>query len=75
MNVPVLSILSGWARERILRAKEVFRDRIYGVEKVTALSLYVGYEYGVLDKRFIHGLYLRGEVDFIIISAGYGACF
>jgi len=72
MNVSVLSRLSDWARERLLRARELFRDRIYGVEEVTALSLYVGYEYEVLDKRLIHDLYLRGEVDFIIISAGYG---
>ena len=72
MNVSILSMLSDWAKERLLRARELFRDRIYGVQNVTALSLYVGYEYEVLDKRLIHDLYLRNTMDFIIISAGYG---
>jgi len=75
MNVSILSKLSDWAREKLLRARELFRDRIYGVQDVTVLSLYVGYEYEVLNKRLIHDLYLRNTMDFIIISAGYGACF
>jgi len=39
---------------------------------VTALSLYVGHEYEALDKRLVYDFYIKGVVDFAIISAGYG---
>jgi len=72
VNTSVLDKLSDWAKKRLLEARKVFKNKIYSKREVTALSLYVGYEYEVLDKGLIHDLYLRGGVDFIIISAGYG---
>ncbi len=72
LNVSILNSLSDSARNKLLYARGVFKNTIYGTRAVTALSLYVGLEYKVLRKDLIHKLYLRGLIDFIIISAGYG---
>ncbi|RLF16970.1 MAG: hypothetical protein DRZ82_10260 [Thermoprotei archaeon] len=72
LDVSILNSLSDSARDKLLHARRIFNDKVYGTRAVTALSLYVGHEYEVLDKRLIYELYLKGIIDFIVISAGYG---
>ena len=72
LDVSILNSLSDSAKNKLLHARGVFNDKIYGTRAVTALSLYVGHEYKVLNKSLIYKLYLKGLIDFIVISAGYG---
>ncbi len=72
LDVSILNSLSDSAKDKLLQARETFSDKIYGTQAVTALSLYVGHEYRVLNKSLIYELYLKGIIDFIVISAGYG---
>jgi len=72
LDVSILDNLSNCFKDKLLYARGVFNDKIYGTRVVTALSLYVGHEYKALDKCLIYELYLKGIIDFIVISAGYG---
>ena len=72
MDQSVLNVVSPRYANILMRGRELLKKNIYGGRDVTALSLYDGFEYRVLDKWLVKEKYLIGEVDFVIISAGYG---
>ncbi len=72
VNVSILDYLDVGYREALLVGRRVFNKYVTGVKDVTALSLYNGLEYRVLNKRLVYEKYLSKEIDFLIISGGYG---
>ncbi len=68
----ILSVLPDMYKDLLIKSRKLFEHVIYGRNNVSALSMYNGYEYQVLEKLLIHSLFLKGKIDFIIISAGYG---
>lgn len=72
MDQSVLNVVSPRYAHTLMKGRELLEQNVYGGRSVTALSLYNGFEYKVLDRWLVKERYLKGEIDFIIISAGYG---
>ncbi len=68
----MLDYLDEKYRRRLVLARESQLGRIINNPVGTALSVYDGWLYRVLDREFVKQAFLLGAIDFTIISAGYG---
>ncbi len=68
----MLDYLDEKYRRRLVLARESQLGRIINNPVGTALSVYDGWLYRVLNRELIRQAFLQGVIDFTIISAGYG---
>ncbi len=68
----VLEGLDERHRSLLLEGRRRLAGTIYGGREVSALSMYSGHQYRVLDKQLVLEGFLEGRADMLIVSAGYG---
>ncbi len=72
VNVSIIDYLDSGYRDALLLGRNWFREYMYGSREVSALSLYNGIEYRVLDKILIYRRFIDRDIDFIVITGCYG---
>ena len=60
----ILSVLPDMYKDLLITSRKLFEHVIYGRNNVSALSMYNGYEYQVLEKLLIHSLFLKRKNRF-----------
>ena len=68
----ILDYLDEEYKRRLVLARESQLGRIMSNPVGTALSVYDGWLYRVLNRELVKRAFLLGVIDFTIISAGYG---